>query len=397
MLKQQGRFSAFIVRLAIVATAISVAAMIVSVAMIAGFKHEIKGKMFNFWGEVLVTPFSPNAGTLITPDPVKRQTDIEQKIALVNGVENMAPFVVRPTILNANNLMEGIQLKGVDTNYDFTSIDASSLDFSDTAYSKEIILSQKTLNRMKVEVGDDILLYFLDEDKSYPRIRKVKVSGTYHTGMEDIDQYYAICDMRMLQRIMQWDEDDVNGYQLSLSDEVNPDSVAAEIFYEVLPEDNRLYPNTMQEAYPAIYDWLNLQDTNAAVVINIMSIVAIINLIAALLILMVEQARMVGVLKALGMADGSIRIVFLYHAAWISVLGVLGGLILGLGICFLQQKTGMLQLSESTYYMKYVPIKLVWWHPVVIAIGTIKMCILCMWLPTLYIRRILPARVLQFK
>ncbi len=397
MLKQQGRFSAFIVRLAIIATALSVAAMIAAVAMIAGFKHEIKAKLFNFWGEVIVTPFTPSASTIISPDPVTRNTDIEQKILALNGVEQMAPFVARPAILNANGMMEGIQLKGVDDKYDFTSIHATSLNFADTAYSKEIILSKKTLDRMKVKEGEDILLYFLDEDKSYPRIRKVTVSGTYNTGMEDIDKYYAICDIRLLQRIMQWSKDEVNGYQLSISHGVSPDSVASRIFYNILPEDNRLYPSTMQEAYPAIYDWLNLQDVNALVALIIMAFVAIIDLIAALLILIVEHARMVGVLKTLGMAETDMRKVFLYHAAYIGGIGVLLGNILGLGLCILQQQTGFLTLSEATYYMQYVPIKLVWWHPVAISIVTLVLCILCMWLPTLYIRRILPAKVLQFK
>lgn len=397
MMKQQGRFSAFIVRLAIVATALSVAAMIAAVAMIAGFKHEIKGKLFNFWGDVIVTPFSPNTSSIISPDPVKRNKGIEQQISALDGVEQMAPFVVRPAILNANNMMEGIQLKGVDEHYDFESIHAPTLDLSDTSYSKDIILSVRTLDRMKAKVGDKILLYFIDEDNSYPRIRKVNISGTYSTGMEDIDKHYALCDMRLLQRIMQWNEDEVNGYQLSLANGIIADSIASTIFYKILPENNRLYPNTMQEAYPAIYDWLNLQDVNAMVALIIMAFVAIIDLVAALLILIVEQARMVGVLKTLGMAEKEMRKIFLYHAAFIGGIGVLLGNVLGIGLCVFQQQTGFFTLSEATYYMQYVPIKLVWWHPVAISIVTLVLCILCMWLPTLYIRRILPAKVLQFK
>lgn len=397
MLRGRGRFSAFIIRLAIVATALSVAAMIAAVAMISGFKHEIRSKIFSYWGHVIITPYSPSNATIISPEPIVKDDGLIKEIYNLDGVEKISPFAVRPVILNTGEEMEPLQLKGVDRDYDFSTVQAAGLDFSDTAYSNEVILSKTTMNRLNTKEGEEVLLYFLEPEATFPRIRKVKVAGQYHTGMVEIDKHYAICDIRLLQNINKWEQNEINGYQLELTKEQLADTIANDIFYKLLPESSRLYPQTMQEIYPAIYDWLGLQDVNAMLALIIMAIVAVIDMIAALLILIVEQARLVGILKTLGMTNGGIRKVFLYHAAFIGGVGILLGNIIGVGLCVFQLKTGFFTLSEETYYMQHVPIKLLWWQPVVTSVATFILCLLCMLLPTLYIKRILPARVLQFK
>ncbi len=397
MLRQKGRFSAFIIRLAMVATALSVAAMIIAMALIVGFKQQISRNIFNYWGHIHVTLYSPASASIISPDPLVLDKAIAEKIQAQQGVQSMTAYAIRPAIVNANQLMEGIQLKGVDNSYDFNSIESEGLDFSDTSYSKEIVLSKTTMDRLKLKDGDELLLYFLDAHSTVPRIRKATVAGSYHTGMEDIDAHYAICDIRLLQRINLWNSDQVNGYQLTLSNPEDAQAIADKIFNEILPRETQLVASSMYDLFPGIFDWLKLLDTNALVVIIIMSIVAIINLVAALLILIVNQARMVGLLKALGMPEGQMRQIFLYHAALIGFTGVIIGNILAIGLCILQQQTGFLTLSETAYSMQYVPVQIIWWHPVVISICTMLLCILCMWVPTLYIRRVQPAKVLQFK
>jgi lipoprotein-releasing system permease protein len=398
LLRQKGAFSAFIIRLAIVATALSVATMVIAVAFVTGFKHEIRGKLFSFWGHVHVTQFTPNTATIITPNPMQRSAALEQKIAATPHVTTITPFALRPVIVNANKLMEGIQLKGVNEQYRFPAgmkLTGNMIDYSDSAYAKQVVLSKTTADRMNLSAGDEIFLYFLEPGSTLPRVRKAQVAGIFHTGMEEVDKNYGICDIRLLQRINNWQPDQVNGYQLSLDDEQYSDSIAAKIYYNYIEPPLTTY--TMRDIFPNIFDWLGLQDVNARVIIIIMSIVAIINLAVALLILIVEHSRMVGVLKAQGMASGKMIQVFLYHAGIIAAMGILFGNLLGIGICWLQQETGFLQLSEATYYVKEVPVRLLWWQPVLIDIITLVLCILCMWLPALYIRRIQPAKVLQFK
>ena len=398
LVRQKGAFSAFIIRLAIVATSLSVATMVVAVAFVTGFKHEVKEKLFSFWGHVHITPYTPDASSLITPNPIKKDAQLEQQVRSMPHVVNMTPFAVRPVIINANKLMEGVQLKGISNEYVLPkSIDYSGnkIDFADTSYSKQIMLSQTTADRLNVKTGEEIQLYFLEPGSTFPRIRKVMIAGVFHTGMEEVDKNYGLCDIRLLQRINNWQADDINGYQLTLDDQQFSDTIASQIFYNYLQPPMTTY--TMNEIFPNIIDWLKLQDVNTRVIIIIMAIVALINMAVMLLILIVEHGRMVGILKAQGMSLMGLRQVFLYYAGLIGGLGILLGNIIGLGFCWLQAQFQFLHLSEATYYVRYVPVRLYWWQPVAIDLATLLLCILCMWLPTLYIRRIQPAKVLQFK
>jgi len=372
--------------------------MVVALAFISGFKYEIREKLFSFWGHVHITEFNPNASNLIASVPIRVDTELIGRIRRVPHVENVVPYVVRPAILQANKTMEGIKLKGVDVSYQLPGkIDfkGKRIDFKDTAYAKQIILSQATANRLKVGAGDNIYLYFLDPGSTAPRIRKVSVAGLFHTGMDEVDREFGLCDIRLLQRINNWDTDAINGYQIDLDDAQYSDTTAALIFNNYI--DPPLTTSTMHDIYPNVFDWLELQNINAQIVLAIMAIVAVINLAVALLILIVEQARMVGLLKALGMQYTSQRGIFLYYSALIAFAGISLGNIIGLGFCYLQQKTGFLKLSEATYYMSQVPVRINWWYVLLVDVVTLTLCVLCMWLPSLYIRRIQPARVLQFK
>lgn len=395
---RKGAFSSFIIRLAVLATTISVAAMIMALAIVTGFKYEIREKLFSFWGHVHIEPRTMNANTVIAPEPIQRDFGLEKAVTAMPHVVSIDAFAARPAIVNVNHMMEGLQLKGVDKTYNLPeSIDVNGrvIDYSDTAYAKEIMLSAGVADKLNVKPGDMLELYFIEPGSVLPRIRKVKLAGTYHTGMEEIDKSYALCDLRLLQRVNGWDANKINGYQMQLDDDAMADTVANTVFYNFVQPPLTTY--TMEDIFPNLFDWLHLQDVNTRVIIGIMAIVAIINLAAALLILIVEQVRMVGILKAQGMPNGQIQRIFLYHAAIISGMGIVLGNLLAFGICWLQLKTGFLKLTEANYALKYVPVKLYWWQPVLINGATIVLCILCMWLPSLYIRRIHPARVLQFK
>lgn len=372
--------------------------MVVSMAFITGFKYEIRQKLFSFWGHVHVTEFNPNASNLIAAAPIHLDPELLSTLRKIPHVRQVSAYAVRPAILQANGSMEGIKLKGITSDYKRSSrvdFKGSAIDFSDTSYSKEILLSEVTAARLNLQPGDELKLYFLEPGASAPRIRKVKLSGLFHTGMDEVDREFGVCDIRLLQRINNWSASDINGYQLDLDDASLSDTVANLAYERYLQPP--LTANTMAEIYPNIFDWLQLQDINARIVLIIMALVAIINLAVALLILIVEQARTVGLLKALGMQQGDIRQVFLSHSVFIAAAGILLGTAIGVAMCFLQQQTGFLRLSEATYYMSQVPVRINWWYVLLIDLSTLVICILCMWLPSLYIRYIQPARVLQFK
>jgi len=372
--------------------------MVLAVAFITGFKFEIREKLFSFWGHVHITNYNPNVTNLISAEPIRWDDDLVNRVSSIPHVRKIAPYAVRPAILQAGGTMEGIKLKGVSSSYSLSpriTFSGKFIDFSDTSYSKQVLLSQVTADRLKVTAGSSVQLYFLEPGSTVPRIRKVLVAGLFHTGMDEVDREYAICDLRLLQRINSWNPDHINGYQIDLDNSNYSDTIATLIFNDYI--EAPLTASTMAEIYPNIFDWLSLQDLNAQIVLIIMAIVAIINLAGTLLIVIVEQARMVGLLKALGMTNGATRKIFLFHSTLIALAGILLGNLLGLGIYFLQKHTGFLKLAEATYYMSEVPVRIHWWHIALIDVATLILCVLCMLLPSLYIRRIQPARVLQFK
>ena len=371
--------------------------MILALAVVTGFTQTIKEKLYGFTGHVHVSYYDPRQSNAITSPPVYFDRKLVSTLRKIPHVRSVTPFAQRPVILQAHGRMEGLSLKGVGSGYHFPagiSLKGKEISFADSGYSKQVMLSDGTAAKLDVYAGDTIQLEFFD-GSSAPRLRRVVVSGLYHSGMEEVDQYFAICDLRLLQRINNWGPDSINAYQLDLDNEQFADSIANFIHYNLI--NAPLESTTTNDNYAFIFDWLHLTGLNSIILLVIMAVVAVINMGSVLVILMVDRAAMVGLLKALGMNFRSTASIFMGIGGLIGAAGILLGNILGLFICWLQLRFGFLKLPESTYYMKYAPIKVVWWHVVATDIGALVLIVLCMWLPSLYIRTIQPAKVLQFK
>ncbi len=378
------------------ATALSVAVMIVAIAFIGGFKETIREKLFSFWGEVLVVPYDANSNDIVSAQPVQDDPTLLANIRSMQGVSAVYPFILKPGILQSEGEMEGIRLKGITAQQRFPksiSFQGKGIDFSDSEYAQQIILSRRTADRLRLKPGDDLRLYFINGGT--PRIRKLKVAGTYHTGMEEVDKQFALCDARLLQRLAGWGKNEISGYQVELAYGENPDSMANEIYYRYLspPMDAQ----SIRTIYEGVFSWLGTQDTNGRILLIIVGIVALINLASAMLILMVDRATMIGLLKALGMAPRGLWALFLSLAGLIGGSGMLLGNMLGLGLCWAQIQFGFIHLPEETYNMSTVPVRLVAWQILALDAGTLLLCMICTLLPLLYIRRIQPARVLHFQ
>lgn len=393
--RQKGAFSAFIIRLAITATALSVAVMILSVAFIGGFKTAIRDKLYSYWGHVVVVPFNNNPSNVISASPIHLDASMMSYLKQIPHVTQVAPFIVRPAIIQHKGQIEGIRLKGVGRDYHAPSglsLSGGPIDYTDSGYAKDIIVARTTADKLDIKIGDTVQLYFLEAKEVYPRIRKVRVAGLYHTGMEEIDKFYGLCDIRLLQRMNNWNATQINGYQIDADDEKNAQRIADKIY-----EESDLSTQTLTDSFPGIIDWLNIQNTSVSILIIIMSIVAVINLSAALVILIVERANVTGVLKALGLPGLGAQKIFLYIAGLIGSIGIVAGNVMALAVCFLQKEYGFLKMKESYYFMDTVPVHVNWGYVAIIDVCTLSVCILCMWLPSLYVRRIEPARVLRFK
>jgi lipoprotein-releasing system permease protein len=398
-LNRQQSFSRFIIRLAIAATTISVAAMILSLAFINGFQKVISEKVFSFWGHIRVQHFEPFKVSIAEETPILRNDTIEREIRKLENVANIQPFATKSAILNANATIEGVLFKGVTKDYPFERLKTFLkkgrwIQFNDTAYNQEIVLSQFIADQIGVDVGKDLLIYFIQPGEEKPRTRKLRVCGIFKTGIDIYDKTFALGDMRLIQRLNDWLPNQIGGYEVVLKDYTKMDTTSNEIYARLPPGWNS---KTMREVYPEIFDWLNLQNTNKYIMIAVMTAVALINLITCLIILVLERTRMIGVLKAVGTSDSKIQQIFMYYGAMITLWGIAGGLLLGLGISYLQKKTGFIRLNEEAYYMDKAPVEMIWWQVGLVVSGTFIVCFLVLLIPSFISRKISPAKAVQFR
>jgi lipoprotein-releasing system permease protein len=392
-------FSRSIIRLSIGATTISVAAMILSLAFINGFQDVISRKIFSFWGHLRIQHFEPYKVNTAEETPIFRDTMVESRIRAMGNISHLSPFATKSAVLNANGSIEGILFKGVDASYPFERLDGFLKSgrwpkLGDSLYGREIVLPQPVADALMLRTGDDLLIYFIQPGEERPRTRKLKISGIYRTGIDMYDKTFAIGDIRLLQKLNDWQPEQIGGYEIVLGYPEQPDASSDQI-YPMLPEgwDSR----TLMQIHPEIFDWLNLQNANKYILITVMTLVALINLITCLIILVLERTRMIGVLKALGMRDWQIQRIFLGYGSMILAWGIGLGSMLGLGIAWLQLKTGFIRLDETAYYMDRAPILIVWWQVAAVIAATFVTCILVLMIPTIISRRIQPVKAVQFR
>ncbi len=416
----QESFARLIIGIAMVAVALSVAVMIISTSLIAGFKQEISTKIFGFWGHVHITDSWINR-SLLEVRPMEKEQDfypgldslgpisyieerevfgrtIRRERMTKGGVRHIQVFALKPGIIKAGNQIEGILLKGVGKDFDWTYMDqylqeGQRLEMPDSALSSGILISRQTADRLKVGVGDRFVMHFILAGDQLRR--RFTVQGIYKTGLEEYDQKFALVDIRQVQRLQGWTEDQVSGFEVFYDDIDDLYPLTEHIYFEVLPND--LYAETIREKLPEIFDWLDLQDINEIVILALMIIVAIINMITGLMILILERTNMIGTLKALGASNWSIRKVFLYHAAIIILVGLFWGNLIGLGLCLLQDHFGFIQLDEANYYLSVAPIRIRFLSILAINVGTLLITLFFLIIPSYLVTSISPVKAIRFK
>lgn len=395
---RQRSFSRFIIRLATAATALSVAAMIITLAFVNGFQRTISEKVFSFWGHIRVQQFESYKALVAEEAPLLQNDTVVQLLKATPGVKQIQAFATKSAVIDKNREIEGVLFKGVDSSYSFDNLNPFLKsghwpDFSDSLYSRQIVVSQTTASQLNIKVNDTVRVYFISPESGKSSWRQLQVSGIYKTGIEEYDNLFALGDIRLLRRINRWNNNEIGAYELFLNNYKQMDSISNEL-YDKLPE--AWISRTIEEVYPNIFDWLKIQDVNRDVIFIVMSVVAIINLITCLLILVLERTRMVGILKALGMPNWGIQSVFLYHTSIISGAGIITGLVAGVGICLLQQYTGFIKLDESAYSVAVAPVQIIWWQVIAVCAGTLVVCIASLLLPTLFIKSIRPVKAIRF-
>lgn len=394
---QQRSFSRFVIRLSIGATVISVAVMILTLAFANGFQKTISQKVFSFWGHVRVQSYNGARVSIAEETPIAKNDSVLNLKKIDPEIKTVQAFATKNAILKTSATIEAVLLKGVEKGYDFNNlqnflVEGRWINFSDSGYSYEINLSAYTAGQLNLKVNDQVLIYFIQRGAP-PRPRKLRVAGIYKTGIEDYDKHIAIGDLKLIQRLNDWDSSQVGGYEIFLHDYRKMDEVAENIV-PGLPIG--LQGVTIKDIYPNIFDWLALQDKTILIVLIIMIVIATLNLITCLLILVLERTRMVGILKALGARNYTVQQIFLYHGAVITFTGLLFGNVLGLLICWLQQRYGFIPLPEDAYWMSKAVADVVWWQVVLVDIGTFVICFLVLLIPTIIVRKIRPVKAIRF-
>jgi lipoprotein-releasing system permease protein len=372
---------------------LSLAVMILSVAIIKGFKTEIQDKVRGFIGDVQIyrfdlngsfekSPFVPNDTTL---QYLKNNTDLE----------SYYPFATKPAIISANGEVEGINFKGIDPTYDWRFIQkhlisGKVIDFADSA-ANQILISEYTANRLKLKNGDSFLVHFVQNP---PKIRKFKVVGIYSVGIENIDKNFAIGDINIIRSVNNWQPNQMGGIEVRIKDFAKLKPVADDVYANL---ELKLRSRSVKESTPEIFTWLSLLDVNTKVLLFLMMIVGVINMVTALLIMILERTTMIGLLKAMGISDFSVMKIFLYNAIYLVGIGLVLGNILGLGLAYFQQYSHVFKLEQTNYYLSYVPIEIHFIDVLLLNLATIVICSVVLLIPSLLVSRISPLKAIRFK
>ncbi|MFN7012844.1 MAG: ABC transporter permease [Bacteroidia bacterium] len=381
------------VNIAVSSIVISLSFMIIAVAVVTGFKQQIRDKVIGFSGHIQITNFDLN--TSYETSPVNIDKIDKENLLNIPNVKHIHAFATKAGIAKTKDQIEGVVLKGVGKDFDWTFFkekiqEGRIIEFKDTTKSNEVIISRTLASRLKLNVGDPFVMYFIQQP---PRMRKFTITGIFQTGLEELDKTYILGDIGHVQKLNDWDENQVSGFEVLLYNSDKMEETSELIFDEI---DLDLNVKTIRDLMPQIFDWLDLQDMNEIIILVLMSLVAGINMITALLILILEKSRMIGLLKALGMNNSMVQQIFLNKAAFLIGIGLLWGNILGIGLCIVQLQFGIFTLDESSYYLKYVPINLNFISILLLNIGTFAVCMLMLLIPARIISKISPVKAIRF-
>ena len=389
------------VRIATIGIALGLAVMIISVAVVIGFKREIRNKTIGFGGHIQITNFDNN--NTYEMNSIKVNKALMTKISNIEGVKHVQHFATKPGIIKTNSEFQGIVLKGIDSGFDWdffksNLVEGRIISFPKNSETNEVVISKYLANLLQLKNGDTFFTYFI---QNQVRARKFKIVGIYSTNFVEFDKLIILTDIRHVQALNGWDAESYSGLEILINDFNRIDEVGDAVYSataNIFNKEGKTYSTqTIKQINPQIFSWLDLLDTNVWVILILMLSVAGFNMISGLLILILERTNMIGILKSIGARNWSIRKIFLYHSFFLIGKGMLWGNIIGLSLCTIQYFTGIIPLDPQAYYVATVPVYFNWLYIVLLNSGTLLASLIFMIGPSYLITKISPANIIRYE
>ena len=387
--------SSIVMKIAMLSIALGIAIMLISISVVVGFKNQIKDKVVGFVSPIQIQLLNQNESIEETPFVYDSIVKSRLQFPFIKSVH---PTANKAGIIKTDSEIHGVVLKGVDKDYNWDYISSNMVmgtvpSYSDDERSNDVIISKIISDKMQLDVGDDVRLWFVGEDMK-ARGRKFYVKGIYETGLVECDERFVYCDLNQIRRLNGWNNDEVGHLEIILAEGMDVD-VANNIIYYAVPTN--LMSFTASDLYPQIFDWLALQDMNVVIIVALMLLVSGITIISMLLIIVLERTSTIGILKSMGANNAFIRTIFLQRSCRILLLGMLFGNLFGIGLCVIQKYTEFIKLSAETYYLSSVPVELNWVYVVMLNVGTFILWVMMMLIPTMVINKVKPSRSIRFE
>lgn len=389
--------SAPIIKIAISAIAIGMVMMIVSVATGIGLQQKIREKIAAFNGHIIISNFDNNQSE-VTLVPISKKQDFYPKFNSVEGISHIQAIASKAGIIRTENAFEGIIFKGVGADYKWDNIKeylvSGKLPDYSNKVNEDVLISKFLADRLNLKVGDVFNTFFMKESQNkLPNIRRFKISGIFNSGFQEFDATYVLGDIRHVQRINKWNPEQIGAFEVFVDDFDNIKSVGDKVYQQT---GSALDTKTIIEKYSYIFEWLQLFDFNIIVILVVMILVATINMVVALLVLILERTQMIGILKALGANNWSVRKVFLYNASYLILRGLFWGNLIGISIVLLQHYFGIIKLNPENYYVDQAPVYLNWGYIALLNLLTISVCFIVLLIPSYIITKISPVKAIRF-
>lgn len=396
--------SAPIIKIAIAAIAIGMIMMIVSVATGIGLQQKIREKVAAFNGHIIITNYDDNQSQ-VSISPISTHQDFYPKFKSVDGINHIQAVATKAGIIRTETSFEGIIYKGVGKDYQWKNLEEYLVQgkLPDVMHklTPDVLISKYLADRLNLKVGDKFNTFFMKENSNQlPNLRVFVVAGIYNSGFQEFDATYIIGDIRHLQRINKWKPDQVGAFEVFIDDFNKIEQKGQQVYDNTQNKEDAsktLDTQTISEKYYNIFEWLQLFDFNIIVIIVIMIIVATINMVVALLVLILERTQMIGILKAIGANNWSVRKIFLYNAFYLIVRGLLWGNCIGIGLIIIQQQFGIIKLNPDSYYVNVAPAHLDWLYILLLNVGTLIICLVVLLIPSYIITKISPVKAIRFE